>query len=196
MRSQLAEADQMTIEEFLDFTDTRPAGEKWELIEGVAILSPSPTNFHQIIALNIGAALASWKAAHDVPWVPLIGIGTRVPVSPRSLPQPDVQVLAAAPSGEASPVTDDGLVLFEVLSRSNTKADQAWRLKAYKSIPNCQHYVTVAQDKALVTRHDRAGGWQPTELVGLAASLDLPTLGALISLADIYRWTPVGEGKR
>lgn len=196
MRPRLAEDDQMTIEEFLDFTDTRPAGEKWELIEGVAILSPSPSNFHQIIAGNICTALSNWKAAHDVPWVPLIGIGTRVPVSPRSLPQPDVQVLARQPSGEASPVTDDGLVLFEVLSRSNTKADRAWRLKSYKSIANCRHYVTVAQDSAFVTRHDRAGGWVPVAIEGLAGSLDLPALGAVIALADIYRWTPVAAAKR
>jgi hypothetical protein len=33
----------MTIEEFLEFTDTRPDGEKRELIEGVAVLSPSRT---------------------------------------------------------------------------------------------------------------------------------------------------------
>lgn len=146
--------------------------------------------------MNIGAALAGWKASHDVPWVPLIGVGTRVPVSPRSLPQPDVQVLARQPSGEASAVTDDGLVLFEVMSRSNTKADRAWRLKAYKSIANCRHHVTVAQDSPFVTRHDRTGGWVPVRIEGLAGSLDLPALGAVIAMADIYRWTPVAAAKR
>ena len=45
---------QMTIEEFLSFTETRPDGERWELIEGVAILQASPSKPHQVIATNIG----------------------------------------------------------------------------------------------------------------------------------------------
>lgn len=192
VRTQLADEDQMTIEEFLAFTDTRPDGERWELIEGVAVLNPSPTNFHQIIAGNIYMALGTWKLSLDVPWVPLLGVGTRVPVSPRSLPQPDVQVMATPPTGEASPVTDDALVLFEVLSKSNTKADRAWRLKAYRSIANCQHYVTLAQDQPLVTRYDRSTGWKPLAFAGVSASFDLPALGAVLMLGDIYRWTPAG----
>ncbi len=195
MQQKLPIDDQLTVEEFLAMTDTRPDGEKWELIEGLAILNPSPANFHQVIALNIGSALSDWKATHDVPWVPLLGIGTRVPVSPRSLPQPDIQVFAEQPK-EYSSETRDGLVLFEVLSDSNTRADQAWRLKVYASIANCQHYVTVAQHKPLVTRHDRASGWKPVIIKGLAATLDLPALGATIPLSLIYRWTPVSEAKR
>ena len=46
-RTKLAPEDQLTIEEFLAFTDTRPDGERWELIEGVAIMNPSPVEFHQ-----------------------------------------------------------------------------------------------------------------------------------------------------
>jgi hypothetical protein len=39
---KLAPEQQMTIEEFLAFTDTRPEEERWELVEGVAVLNPSP----------------------------------------------------------------------------------------------------------------------------------------------------------
>jgi hypothetical protein len=41
-RPKLAPEQQMTIEEFLAFTDTRPEEERWELIEGVPVLNPSP----------------------------------------------------------------------------------------------------------------------------------------------------------
>ncbi len=76
----------------------------------------------------------------------MLGIGTRVPISPRSLPQPDVFVKDSPLAG--LPTTDDALVLFEVISKSNSKADQAWRRRVYASVPNCQHYVTVSQSKA------------------------------------------------
>lgn len=189
MPARLAEADQMTIEEFLAFTDSRPDGERWELIEGQAIMNPSPTEWHQLIAANIVSGLLIIKSEGSLPWLPLLGVGTRVPVSPRSLPQPDVFVKLGAP--QDSPVTDDALVLFEVLSKSNTRADQAWRRRVYASVPNCQHYVTVSTRKAEVTRYDRADGWEGSRLAGLDATLELPAIGAVLPLETIYRWTPI-----
>ena len=103
------------------------------------------------------------------------GIGTRVPVSPNSLPQPDVFVLEGRLTGGSE--TDDALGLFEVLSRSNTKADQLWRRRVYASIPNCQHYVTVSLKRPEVVAYDRASGWEPRKVTGLADTLDLAALG-------------------
>jgi hypothetical protein len=115
------------------------------------------------------------------------GVGTRVPISPRSLPQPDVFVKETPTTG--SPVTDDALVLFEVLSRSNTKADQAWRRKVYASVPNCRHCVTVSLKAVEVDAYDRDTAWKRRAITGLGGALDLPALGLSIPLADIYLWT-------
>jgi Uma2 family endonuclease len=189
MRAKVSLADQMTIEEFLVYTDTRPDDERWELIEGVAVMNASPTQWHQVIAANIVRLLLNEKAARNTPWLPLLGVGTRVPISPNSLPQPDVYVQEGL--AQSSPVTDDALVLFEVLSKSNTKADQAWRRGVYASIPNCQHYVTVSLKRAEITRHDRVSDWAGSKISGLDATLVLPALAFQIPLVDIYRWTPI-----
>ena len=195
MRTRLAPEDQMTIDEFLAFAEARPDGERWELIEGVAFMNPSPTRWHQIIAGNIYMALAQVKLSTSAAWVPALGVGTRVPASRNSLPQPDAMVFENVSAHEPASVTDDALVLFEVLSKSNTKADQAWRKRVYASVPNCQHYVTVAQGKLEVIRYDRATGWQALPLTTLDKVLDLPALGTAVSipLADIYRWTPLAS---
>ena len=189
MQAKLAEADQMTVEEFLAFMDQRPDGERWELIEGVAIMNASPTDWHQTICLNIGGELRTIKAATNATWSPILDIGTRIPAAPHSLPRPDIIVKAGAMTGK--PFSDDALVLFEILSKSNSKADRAWRKRVYTSIPNCQHYVTVSTKTAEIIRHDRAGGWTGTTLSGLDATLVLPTITAQIPLRDIYRWTPI-----
>jgi Uma2 family endonuclease len=94
------------------------------------------------------------------------------------------------PTGSA--ISDDALVLFEVLSKSNSKADQAWRRRVYASVPNCQHYVTVAVKSVDVVVYDRAGDWKPRAVAGLDAVLELPALGVNMPIADIYRWTPLG----
>lgn len=190
VRPRLAPHDQMTIEEFLAFTDERPKGERWELIEGVPILNPSPIDFHQIIVTNIVTLLMAEKIAKGHAWLPFIGTGTRVPASKNSLPQPDAMVIAGAPTG--TPVTDDALVIFEVLSRSNTKADQAWRRKVYASVPNCRHYVTLSLKAAEVTAFDRDTGWAERTLSGRDSVLDLPALGVAAPLEAVYRYTPIG----
>jgi Uma2 family endonuclease len=190
-RTKLAPEQQLTIEEFLAFTETRPDGERWELIEGVAVLNPSPVDHHQMVVGNIVAHLIAHKQRTGASWFPMPGIGTRVPISPRSLPQPDVFVKEGAAIG--SPVTDDALVLFEVLSRSNTKADQAWRRKVYASVPNCQHYVTVSLKSVEVDASDRDSAWKKRTVARLADALALPALGLSIPVADIYRWTPLGQ---
>jgi Uma2 family endonuclease len=190
---KFAPEQQLTIEEFLAFTETRPDGERWELIEGVAIMNPSPVDYHQAIVLNIGSYLLQHKQRTGAGWFPMLGVGTRVPVSPNSLPQPDVFVKEGPATG--SPVTEDALVLFEVLSRSNTKTDQAWRRKVYASVPNCRHYVTVSLKAVEVEVYDRDSGWKKRTVRSLAGVLALPALGVSIPLADIYRWTPLAGGE-
>jgi Uma2 family endonuclease len=191
-RTKLAPEQQITIEEFLAFTDTRPDGERWELIEGVAVLNPSTVDHHQVVVANIVTYLMTHKQRTGVSWLPMPGVGTRVPISTRSLPQPDVFVKEQALTG--SPVTDEALLLFEVLSRSDTKTDQAWRRKVYASVPNCRHYVTVSLKALEVDAYDRDDAWKRRTVTSLAESLALPALGLSIPLADIYRWTPLGQG--
>ena len=187
-RPQFALADQMTVEEFLGFTATRPDEERWELIEGVPVLSPSPVDFHQLVTANIVTFLMNEKRRLNASWLAMPGIGTRVPVSPNSLPQPDVFVKDGPLTG--LPETTDALVLFEVLSPSNTKADQAWRRKVYASIPNCQQYVTISLKRVEVTVYDRSSGWKARSRMSINDSLDLSALGLSMPLADVYRYVP------
>ena len=189
MAAKLAEQNQMTIEDFLAFAEQRPDGERWELIEGMAIMNAAPTQWHQRIALNIGSALDAIKLASGASWTANLGVGTRVPASTNSLPQPDLVVQEHELLG--LPVTEDSLIIFEVLSKSNTKADSAWRKQVYSSVPNCQHYVTVATAKAEIVHYDRADGWVGASCTGLEETLALAAINAELPLRGIYRWTPI-----
>ena len=86
-----------------------------------------------------------------------------------------------------SPVSDDAVVVFEVLSKSNTTADQAWRKRVYPSVPNCAHYVTVSLKSVEVTLFNRATGWKGELVDALKDRLDLSAIGVALPLEDIYR---------
>lgn len=189
MGAKLAEKDQMTVEEFLAFMDSRPDGERWELIEGVAVMNASATDWHQTVCLNIAAELRTMKLATKATWTPVLDLGTRVPAAPNSLPRPDIVVKEGELTG--TPISDDAIVLFEVMSKSNSSSDRNWRKRVYASIPNCLHYVTVSMTTAEIVRYDRADGWKGSTVSGLRSSLALPALQAKLPLRDIYRWTPI-----
>ncbi len=180
----------LSIEQFLAFTESRPNEERWELIEGGPVKNASLTRMHQLIAGNIVGVLLREKERLDAAWLPMLGVGTVVPASPNSLPRPDVYVQEGG-LADFSHTTDDALVIFEVLSRSNRKVDREWRHRVYASVPNCRHYVTVSTKSVRVTVHDRDTAWAERTIVGVTAAFDLPALGVSLRLADIYRWTPL-----
>jgi hypothetical protein len=93
--------------------------------------------------------------------------------------------------GRDSPVSEESLVLFEVLSKSNTKVDQVWRRKVYTSVPNCQHYVTVSAKSFELVVYDRSTEWAARKVINVADTLDLPAIAVSMPLAEIYRWTPL-----
>jgi len=61
-------------------------------------------------------------------------------------------------------------------------------------VPNCRHYVTVSLRAVEVVAYDRESSWRQRSLVRLEDALELPALGLAIPIADIYRWTPLGQG--
>ena len=134
-RPKLAPEQQMTIEEFLAFTDTRPEEERWELIEGVAVLNPSPIDYHQIVVTNIvripDCAFQSRAESH--PGSPLVGLAHAF----RFRAQP----AAARRVGEgASTYGFPGhrtMLWFSsrCSPRATPRLDQAWRRRVYASVP-------------------------------------------------------------
>ena len=183
----------LTRSEFLAFAETRPNDERWELIEGQPVMNPAPAKWHQVIANNICVSLGRQRDQRELPWIAIPGVGAVVPASPRSLPQPDVMIVPHPLADPEAHFADDVLVLFEVLSRSNTRKDQTWRRRVYASIPNCLHYVTVEQKRAVVVSYDRAEDWKGRTVKGLDGSMALPGLGEAVtlSMSEIYRFTPV-----
>ena len=138
------------------------------------------------------------KARTGATWLPMLGVGTKVPVSPNSLPQPDVYVQEGRATDE--PVTDDAIVILEVLSRSSRKSDRAWRERVCAGVSNCQHYVTVSLRSIEVTAFDRSTGWKARRVKHRDQALQLPALALARPLDDIYRYVgvpaQVERGKR
>ena len=175
------------IEDFLAFTDSRPDGEKWELIDGTPVMSPSANQRHQTIVRNLVFRLAVVENLTRPTWQVIPGMGVKV--SPKSAPVPDVMIRPRdLLSGS---ISEDMIVAFEILSPSTADHDLRWKRRAYTSLPTLQHYVIIAQDDVDVIVYDRASGFAERRLATLDASLELAALGLTLPLRDIYENTGV-----
>jgi Uma2 family endonuclease len=177
----------MTVKEFYAFTDTRPDDEKWELIDGEPILNASPIPVHQWIVRNILIALGNRERELKASWAILPGLGIRV--SRTNRPEPDLLIMprAAFSADPAQRDTGEMIAAFEILSPSTADRDLRWKRTAYTSLPSLTHYIVVAQDAVDVVVFARDTGFAERRYRSLSDTIELPALGILLPLSEIYR---------
>lgn len=157
-------------------------GNRYELLDGVLLVTPMPSCAHQIIAsrlqLHLMQAAMTDGAAHVVsPGV--------ITIPPRLQLQPDILVYPARYSLESKwSEIDEHWLAVEVLSRSSRVYDRDTKRDAYLAlgmrevwlVDRWQQFVEVS----------RARG--PAELVRDVLHWRVPTLGreVAISLADVF----------
>src|SRR3954466_6710410 len=125
-----AHSGNLQIRDFLGFLKFRPKEERWQLVDGIAMMMSPPTLVHQIIASNLCGLLKEALERQGLTHLPLHGIGVRIPGVANFLPRPDVVVI---PEVLVDGVYSDRLLLMtEVLSPSNTKRLIAQKLRHYK----------------------------------------------------------------
>jgi Uma2 family endonuclease len=179
----------MTVKEFYAFTDTRPDDEKWELIDGEPILNASPSPVHQWIVRNILIALGNRERELKASWAILPGLGIRV--SRTNRPEPDLLIMprAAFSADPAQRDTGEMIAAFEILSPSMADRDLRWKRTAYTSLPSLPHYIVVAQDAVDVVVFARDTGFAERRYRSLSDTIELPALGILLPVSEIYRDT-------
>jgi Uma2 family endonuclease len=83
-------------------------------------------------------------------------------------------------------------LLLEVLSLSTADYDRGKKFAHYRTLPSLTTYIMASQDEISVEFYQRqaANRWVFSEYRNLNDVLDLPTLGAKLSLAEIYAAVP------
>jgi Uma2 family endonuclease len=179
----------MTISEFYAFTETRPDHEKWELIEGEPVMNATPSFFRQVIAKNLLGLFARIEAETRPDWIAVPGIGIRTAEGER--PEPDV-IVRPKTAPDNDPMgrdCDDAIQVFEILSPSTADRDLRWKRRAYASLPSVAAYVVIAQDTVEVAVYERKSEFAERRLSAIGGSLELPSIGVTLPLAEIYRDT-------
>ncbi len=89
-------------------------------------------------------------------------------------------------------VNDDNLfnptVIIEVLSKSTSTYDRGTKFHNYRTIESLKEYLLIDQYKQHIEHYARQSDnrWLLTDIDGLGATIELPSLDCSLTLADIY----------
>jgi len=183
----------MSVELFRSFLEGRPDEERWELIDGVAMMMAPPTYVHQQIATNLLLLLFSALEVH----APTLAVYQRggINLGPSIQhydPEPDVLVVDAEVTQEFERRYADRFYLTaEIVSSSDRRRVETKRA-IYKVHDACTCILVVQQDRMEVQVDLRTQvGWTEQILRKPDDLLVLPDFGLRCRIAQIYRGTPL-----
>jgi Uma2 family endonuclease len=170
-----------TVDEFFAWQERQP--ERYELVNGQPLkMRTGASNVHADIVVNLIGMLRAKLSGRCRPFT---GDGA-VETYPGQIRRPDVGVDCGRREGQAYTAADPRLVV-EVLSPTTRDFDAFRKLEEYKSVTGLAHILYVEPNEPLVAFWSRdETGWRETQVSSLDATLELPSLGCKLSMAEIY----------
>ena len=176
---------------FRAFTASRPDEERWELIDGVAVMMTPPTKAHQRIASNLERLLLEALESHAPNLIAYQRLGVNLaPAVEHYDPEPDILVTDT----ESGPRMDERYadrfyLAAEVVSASDKTFVEAKR-DIYQQHEACKRILVVQQDRFEVRVDLRTdSGWKEQVLTAPDDLLVLSEFGLRCKLSDLYRGT-------
>jgi Uma2 family endonuclease len=178
----------MNVDEFMAFLETRPKGEHWDLIEGVAVMMSPAGYVHQQVASNFRDLL---NAAFVVKKLDLYAFGevvVRIPGVLDFQPEPDVTVIPGLPDVYYFEYFQ---LAAEVLSPPNVRKLIDIKLGMYCAAPANLYAVVIEPRKFWVEIYAQRCKWDPVILKRPDDVIEMPEFGLRCLTADLYRRTPL-----
>jgi Uma2 family endonuclease len=179
-----------TVEEYLAFIASRPEEERWQLIDGVAMMMPPPTVRHQVIAANLAFELNTHFRQHQLNLRAVQETGLMVPDVASFRPEADVAVLDRTADVDTL-YADRFYLVAEILSESNTDKDIAAKARRSIQHPQNLYFLLIDQKQVRVEVHARTTSWEPVAPEALDAVLELSEWGFRMPLPALYDGTPL-----
>ena len=180
----------LTPEEYI--ASERKATLKSEYLSGEIVAMSGASNAHNLITMNTTTQLYNQLVeggcrvfSSDM----RLGIGTGV-----SYFYPDIAVTCDKPRFEddAFDTLINPQVIIEVLSASTAGYDRGKKFIRYRQLESLQEYILISQDQVHVEHYLRQGKqWVLSEFSALENVLPLASIGAELSLNQIYRFVEV-----
>ena len=181
-----------TLDEFFAWSETQ--SDRYELVDGRPQRLGLATNVHDDIVVNLLTSLAS----------KLRGSGRRVfsgsgavETYPGQIRRPDLGVDCGASDPDGYKARTPCLVV-EVMSPFGRSLDDLRKLGEYLNVGGLFYIAAVQTDAPCVVLHSRGqhDDWLQCRVEGLDADVQLPAVGAVLSMREIYEGVEFAPQRR
>lgn len=179
----------MDVDEFMAFLETRPDEERWDLIEGVAVMMAPPSYAHQRISYNLCQLLNNAFAARGLGLFAYFEAGVRSPGVRNFQPQPDVVVVPGVAGYDL--YSERFQLVAEVLSPTNRCQEIDLKLRRYREAPDNLYAVVIEPREFRVEIYAKRNDWQRTIFTKPDDPIEVPEFGLRCRVADLYVGTPL-----
>lgn len=161
-------------------------GQRYELLEGMLLVTPAPGSAHQGVLSRLHFVLSAYLAPLELAWVASPG---EIEIAPKTLLDPELLVVPASyPPGTPWRAMRGWWLAAEVFSRSSKIYDRDFKREAYLSlgvgevwlVDLDERAISVSRGRERDVRHTDRVVWHPAEM---RESLE-------IELASIFRGIP------
>ena len=177
----------MDVDEFMAFLETRPDNERWDLIEGVAVMMAPPSYAHQRTTRNFCELLNSAFSEQRLDLFAYFSAGVRNPGLRNFQPEPDVVVVPGVAGNDL--YSEKFQLAGEIMSPTNTRQEIDLKLRRYREGPDNLYVVVIEPSEFLVEIHARRESWQPKVLKQPNDIVEMPEFGLRCCVVEIYRGT-------
>jgi Uma2 family endonuclease len=185
----MATTAKMSFEDFRILQDQADETTRYELDEGDAILTPSPTPLHNLVSFRLRRALHDFARKHA------LGIVTGeidFRLSTNTVRKPDVAFIATQTlpfDVHRSPIEGTPTLAIEVISPSNLAQDTAKKIRQYLDAGS-QAVWLVYPGLRLIEIHSRTGKRDVTARASLAEGELFGAHTFTLSLTDLFNENP------
>jgi Uma2 family endonuclease len=163
-----------TVASFRAWLRSRPDEERWQLIEGIAMMMAPPNRRHQRIASNLERLLNDALKRHDPAFAAYQNIGVNIVSTVPYDPQPDVAVIREDENPD--PRYADRFYLAAEIYRTATRTSST-ASAIYRAHASCKSILLISQESAEIIVDRRSGeSWRP-QVLRAADELALPDFG-------------------
>ena len=180
----------MDVDEFMAFLWTRPKGEHWDLIEGVAVLT-SPVSYpHRRVSSNLRDLLNSAIRTEGLDMYAFGKVGVRNPELRNFQPEPEVVVISDTVDYDCY-YSECFQLVAEVLTPLNTRMAIDLKTRRYCEAPSNLYAVVIDPKKYMVEIYAKSRKWEPAVLDRPGDVIEMPEFGLRCVVADLYAGTPL-----
>jgi len=167
------EVPRYTVDDLEQFPDD---GNRYELLDGMLLVSPGPGQSHQLVATLIAAPMIN---ALMLPGHAKVGLPGIVTQPPGTQLQPDILVYPSRFAADATWLeVDEHWLAVEILSRSTRVYDREFKRQAYFALGVQQVWLVDIRDRSVEVWHSPT----TSRVVRDVIRWSVPTLDTIVSI--------------